>query len=149
MNLDLKAILSLSPYSVPKEEKNTLLTSCLKSLSSYHYQECNAYRKMMDTIGFNPNKINSFIDIPLLPVRLFKMMELQSIEKNNVFKTMTSSGTSGQAVSRIYIDKETAANQTKVLTKIVSLYLGSKRLFALDEIMELKTNEIIEFTENH
>ncbi len=35
-------------------------------------------------------------------------------EKEEIVKTMTSSGTSGQAVSRIYLNKETASNQTKV-----------------------------------
>ena len=97
---------------------------------------------------------------------------------------MTSSGTSGQAVSRIYLDRNTASNQTKVLTKIVSSYIGqkrvpmiildneavvknrklfsargagilgfsmfgSKRIYALDENMKLKTDEIIDFIEKH
>ena len=41
---------------------------------------------------------------------------------------MHSSGTSGQEVSKIYLDKENAFLQTKVLTKIVSTVLGNKRL---------------------
>ena len=41
---------------------------------------------------------------------------------------MHSSGTSGQDVSKIYLDKENAFLQTKVLTKIVSTVLGNKRL---------------------
>ena len=41
---------------------------------------------------------------------------------------MTSSGTTGQSVSKIYLDKENASNQTKVLTRIVSDYIGKKRL---------------------
>ena len=40
---------------------------------------------------------------------------------------MNSSGTSGQEVSKIYLDKETSLNQTKALTRIVSDYIGSKR----------------------
>jgi len=40
---------------------------------------------------------------------------------------MTSSGTSGQAVSKIFLDKETSITQSKVLTKIVSTFIGSKR----------------------
>jgi hypothetical protein len=41
---------------------------------------------------------------------------------------MTSSGTTGQKVSKIYLDKETSSNQTKVLTAIVANYLGKRRL---------------------
>jgi hypothetical protein len=50
------------------------------------------------------------------------------VERSEIIKTMTSSGTTGQAVSKIYLDRVTAANQTKVLVKIVSSFTGSKRL---------------------
>ena len=55
------------------------------------------------------------------------MFDLYSIPEEKIVKTMTSSGTSGQNVSRIFIDKKTALNQSKALAKIVSTYLGSKR----------------------
>ena len=61
-------------------------------------------------------------------VRLFKSHDLLSIDKDQVIKTMTSSGTSGQMVSRIFLNKETAINQTKILTKIVSSFLGQSRM---------------------
>jgi phenylacetate-coenzyme A ligase PaaK-like adenylate-forming protein len=41
---------------------------------------------------------------------------------------MTSSGKTGQAVSKIFLDKETAANQQKVLVKIVSSFVGAARM---------------------
>jgi len=41
---------------------------------------------------------------------------------------MISSGTTGQSVSRIFLDRMTAANQTKVLTRITSDFIGTKRL---------------------
>ena len=40
---------------------------------------------------------------------------------------MTSSGTSGQKVSKIFLDKQATLNQSKALTKIVSSFLGQKR----------------------
>ena len=57
---------------------------------------------------------------------------------------MTSSGTSGQQVSKIYLDKETSANQTKTLTKIVSSYIGKKRLpmIILDTSAVIKNRSI-------
>ena len=53
--------------------------------------------------------------MPYIPVRLFKMLELKSIEKKDIFKTLTSSGTSGQAVSQIFLDKDNTSIQSKVL----------------------------------
>ena len=56
------------------------------------------------------------------------MYDLLSINKDFIFKTMMSSGTSGQAVSKIFLDKKTSLNQSKALGKIVSNFLGKKRL---------------------
>ena len=47
-----------------------------------------------------------FYAMPFIPVSLFKMFNLLSIPKEQIFKTMTSSGTSGQAVSKIFLDKK-------------------------------------------
>lgn len=126
--IDYNTILSIPPYSLNKEEKQAFLTQQLSILTQHHYQYCDEYRKIMDSMGFDVNHINSYYDIPFLPVRLFKEYNLASISNENVSKTMTSSGTTGQQVSKIYLDKTTSANQTKVLTKIVSSYIGSKRL---------------------
>lgn len=50
------------------------------------------------------------------------------MRKNDIVKTMTSSGTTGQQVSRIFLDRETSSAQQKCLTKIVSHFLGTKRV---------------------
>ena len=60
-------------------------------------------------------------------MRLFKEFDLKSIPKEDIFKMITSSGTSGQAVSKIYLDKTTAANQQKTLVKIVSNFTQTSR----------------------
>jgi len=67
-------------------------------------------------------------DIPPLPVRLFKDYELLSCDRSEVAKTMTSSGTSGQAVSKIFLDKRNVRDQTRVLTQILSSFIGRQRL---------------------
>lgn len=55
-------------------------------------------------------------------------MALKSVKDEDVFKTMTSSGTTGQAVSKIFLDRETASNQQKTLVKIVSSFTGASRM---------------------
>jgi hypothetical protein len=66
--------------------------------------------------------------VPFIPVRLFKEYDLLSVDRSQVVKTMTSSGTTGQSVSKIFLDRGTSADQTKVLTKVVSSFIGKKRL---------------------
>jgi len=177
-------ILEIAPYSLNKEEKQFVLTYALKELSLHHHKRCDSYKKMMDASGIVLENVNHYSELPFLPVRLFKMIDLLSVEKDEVVKTLTSSGTSGQAVSKIYLDRETSSTQSKVLTKIVSSFIsnkrmpmliidtdailkdrnmfsargagilgfsmfGSKRMYALNEDMSLKVEEIKEFLEIH
>lgn len=182
--MNIAEILNIPPYSLNKKDKEEILNSFLTKLSKHHYDNCPPFTRMMDGIGYNVNKEYNYTELPFLPVRLFKMFDLQSVKKEEIVKTMTSSGTSGQVVSRIYLDRETASNQTKVLTKIVSSFIGkqripmiiidseavvknrnlfsargagilgfsmfgNKRIYALNENMELNMELIIEFLERH
>lgn len=116
------------PYDLDSKEKNARITKELLELTEYHKQHCKEYRNFLNAVGYDEKKVEKIEDIPFYPVRLFKEYDLLSIPKENVFKTMTSSGTTGQAVSKIYVDKETAMMQQKVMVKILSSYWGKKRL---------------------
>jgi phenylacetate-coenzyme A ligase PaaK-like adenylate-forming protein len=120
--------LEISPFSVEKHEKKKLLSKELIFLSKEHYGKCREYKAMMDFVGCDFERMVSYEEIPFLPVGLFKEMELRSVEKEEIFKTMTSSGTTGQAVSKIYLDRETASRQQKTLVKIVSEFTGKARM---------------------
>lgn len=126
--IDYDKVLATEPYSLNKEEKHAFLTENLAELTKHHYEMCDSYHKIMDSVGFDTKDIKSYYDVPFLPVRMFKEFDLRSVGEDSINKTMTSSGTTGQRVSKIYLDKETSANQRKVLTKIVASYLGKKRL---------------------
>ena len=127
MNNNKLGFENFSLYSMRKEEKNEFINSKLKFLFNHHISKCLNYKKMMKSIGFDIKKMNSTENFPFLPVRLFKLHELKSVKNSQIIKTMTSSGTSGQEVSKIYIDKFTSTIQTKVLTKIMSNFLGKSR----------------------
>ena len=126
--MDINEILEINPYSLSKEEKHALLNERLHELTRKHYAQCEPYRKMMDAIGLDVDNLPDYTDLPFLPVRLFKEFELCSCKKEDIVKTMTSSGTTGQQVSRIFLDRETSSAQQKCLTKIVSHFLGKKRV---------------------
>ena len=53
---------------------------------------------MLESAGYDSQKLCSYKELPFLPVRLFKELDLRSVPKEEVVKTMTSSGTTGQAV---------------------------------------------------
>ncbi len=121
-------ILNIPPFSFGKAEKEKNLTERLMALTRHHFLNCPEYRKMLEAVGFDMDKAASYKELPFLPVRLFKELELKSVPGEDVVKTMTSSGTTGQAVSRIYLDKTTSTNQQKAMVKIVSEFTGSKRM---------------------
>ena len=126
--MTFEELLNVPPFSMNRAEKAEMLTGRLTELTRLHRDRCPAYARMLETAGFDPDSVRDYREIPFLPVSLFKTMELRSVEKEEVVKTMTSSGTTGQAVSRIYLDRTTSANQQKTMVKIVSDFTGSGRM---------------------
>lgn len=126
--MEYSEILKISPYGLPNNEKNKLLTDRLLQLTKFHYEKCLPYKRMLDACNWNQKDVRDYYDIPFLPVSLFKQMDLCSVRKEDIVKTMTSSGTTGQSVSRIYCDRITASNQQKTLAKIVSDFTGESRM---------------------
>lgn len=137
--MEINEILEIEPYSLDKEQKRTLLNARLQELTKLHYNQCPEYKRMFDATGLDINNLPEYDKLPFLPVRLFKEFELRSCSKDDVVKTMTSSGTTGQAVSKIFLDRETSALQTKALTKIVSAFLGKQRI----PMLILDSSEVI------
>lgn len=121
-------MINIPPYSLNAEEKEKLLTKRLTELTGMHRENCPEYRKMLEASGFELDCVKTWKDLLFLPVRLFKELELKSVSQGDVVKTMTSSGTTGQAVSRIFLDRITASNQQKTMVKIVSDFTGSARM---------------------
>ena len=125
---DLLNWLDYEPYGFNSEQKTVELTKALKQLTAWHASQCPEYRNILDSLWVDSLNIQKLEEVPFIPVRLFKDFELLSIKRENVFKTMTSSGTSGQQVSKIYLDRETASLQTKVLSRLIGHILGKKRV---------------------
>lgn len=98
----------------------------LNALTLHHIKNCSEYRSILE--ARNPKlNIKSLEDLPYIPARLFKHLDLLSIPESQIFKVMTSSGTSGN-VSKIYLDKLTAQNQTKALSYTMKSLMNKARL---------------------
>lgn len=126
--MNFENLLKCRPYELRAGQKGKLLADRLNTLTKHHRAKCREYNAILECMGKEDSDPDSYEDIPFLPVRLFKELSLKSISDEEVIKTMTSSGTTGQAVSRIYLDKATASNQQKAMVKIVSDFTGASRM---------------------
>lgn len=98
----------------------------LIALTEHHKAACKPYADYCDTFYPKDFAPRGLAGLPFLPVRAFKDFDLRSVSEADVFKVMTSSGTSG-ARSRIYLDRETAQAQTRTLTAIFGEAFGKAR----------------------
>ncbi|MGP1488601.1 MAG: LuxE/PaaK family acyltransferase [Peptoanaerobacter stomatis] len=121
-------VLKYEPFSLTKAEKQILLSKRLNYLTKLHYEKCDDYRKILDFLGFDKNKNYDVEEQIFLPIRLFKELDLKSIPDDEIFKKMTSSGTTGQQVSKIYLDRATSLYQQKTLIKIMSSIITHNRM---------------------
>ena len=121
-------IFDIDPYKLEKNEKQTLLTKHLNILTHHHVKNCDYYNNMLSALDLNKIQFSRIEEFPFLPVRLFKDYELKSVANNEVIKTLTSSGTTSQEVSKIFLDKTTSGYQVRALANIIKTFLGKKRL---------------------
>ena len=119
-------LLEQEPYGVLSDEKERMLGELLNRLTERHRDCCPAYDAACGLLG--DRKGSRLCEIPLLPVSLFKKTELCSIPEDEIFKRLTSSGTTGQQTSRIVLDRRTAEWQQRTLERIVGSFIGGKRL---------------------
>jgi hypothetical protein len=115
----------VSVFTLPQQDKEAVLLPQLAELTEHHRARCLPYSRILGASGFA--KASDLSALPWLPVRLFKTLELKSIPDDEVFKVLTSSGTTGE-VSRIYLDKAAAATQTRQLGATLQTVLGPRRL---------------------
>ena len=113
------------PYKLNKEKKNKYFLEAQKKLTLFHRRKSSEYAKIIGQKDIS--KIKSITNLPFLSVNLFKELNLSSVNKNNKFKVLVSSGTSGKK-SEIVLDKETANLQQEALINISQNFFGKNRM---------------------
>jgi len=111
-------------FGLNKDNKRNYILGNMNYLTQFHIENCSEYKTLMEKFGKIKQTYKEISDVPFIPVRLFKHTNLLSVPK----KTMTSSGTTEQGVSQIFLDSDTSSLQVKVLSKIMSDFIGTKRL---------------------
>lgn len=120
-------LLEAPAYTLGGAEKEALLGAELARLTALHRAACAPYARVLDAMFPGAGSSEELAAQPWLPVSLFKTHELRSVPEDEVFKVLTSSGTTGQAVSRIYLDRDATAVQTRTLASVMTRLLGPER----------------------
>ena len=129
MTSPARALLDLPPFGLRQADKRARLLPMLRELTEHHAKLCPSYRNVLNRVfGGDRLRIERLEDVPFLPVSLFKTHTLSSVPESEVVKVLTSSGTTGQQPSRIFLDGETASVQSAVLVKVAQHFLGKDRL---------------------
>src|SRR5574344_1884453 len=121
-------LFKIPPYGIKQSDKDKIITPILLNLLKEHSECCSSYRNILDKLEFISSSVTTLSDLPFIPVRLFKDYDLLSVPKEKVIKVLTSSGTSSQKLSKIYLDALNAYTQNKTLNYIISSFIGKKRL---------------------
>lgn len=125
---EIDRLIQMPAYGLAHAQKADLYAKMLTAGTQYHREKCPEYGRFLRALGCPAGSFFCKEDLPFLPVSIFKELDLKSIRDEEVFKVITSSGTSGQRPSRIFLDAETSAVQQKVLARIVSEEIGDRRL---------------------
>lgn len=126
--MNINNLKKFNPFEIERKKKNKIYIDQIRLLNLHHYNRCKKYKKIINNLKFKLKNINKLEDFPMLPVRIFKKFDLKSVSENKIVKKLVSSGTSGQELSKIYLDKKNASDQVRVLGRIMSTILGKKRL---------------------
>ena len=121
--------LATGVFSKSQAQREADLLDELAALTEHHRARSVEYRRILEAIGHPAGRgYERVADLPWLPVRLFKTHALKSVPEDEVFKVLTSSGTTGAEVSRIFLDKEAAAVQQRMLSAVLQTVIGPNRL---------------------
>ncbi len=126
--MNYEELLKRGPYELGAEEKKKIYADMLSELTDSHRNRCLIYDRCCSALGDVSGSQRREEEIPMVPVSMFKEMELRSVPTGAVFKTVTSSGTTGQKTSKIVLDERTAAWQQQTLQRIMADFIGEKRI---------------------
>lgn len=122
-------LINATHFRTQQHLKDEYLEPLLEGLDLHHRENCASYATLRAVLEReSPHLGWSAVGQTFLPVSLFKMFELKSIPDVEVYKILTSSGTTGNNVSRIFLDRDAAKLQALALKRTFGDVLGQNRL---------------------
>jgi hypothetical protein len=117
-----------------------MLVDGINELMRFHYEKCPEYARVVDLAWGGLGRYDDLAAVPYIPVSLFKEVELASTSSPTL--VMQSSGTTGQVPSRIVVDNETAARQSRALIAAFRPILGERR----QPFLVIDTKDVVKST---
>src|SRR5262245_7393123 len=105
---DPAALFRRPAYGEDVAWRGDYLRDTVAALTRHHYERCAPYRNILTALGVDPAAQDELSDWPALPAGLFKRLDLVSVPPAEICRVLTSSGTSGAARSRVFLDRETS-----------------------------------------
>ncbi len=140
MSSEAPSWLTTPCYGLPQSVKQDELGRRLRELTHFHAEHCPAYRNWLEfrrgpefldqlsSVRFaHVGDKESYGMAPPLSVSVFKQQRLVSVPDDRIVVQLNSSGTTGQAPSRIFLDAQTARWQSLAMNRIVESYVGAGR----------------------
>lgn len=121
------SFLERSTYGIRQDHKEAALAPALHDLTRHHAGNCPDYGRMVGAAYPGWESGSGLGAVPFIPISMFKQRSLGSVPESAIFKTLTSSGTTGSEVSRILLDRPTAQRQTRALASVMRHILGVER----------------------
>jgi len=123
--MSFDALVARPAFTVPQDEREALMLPELQALTEHHRAASPLYARILDRV-WQGGGFDAIERAPFLPVSLFKQIDLRSSAVDGM--TLKSSGTTGQAHSRIFVDPETAHRQSRALVATMKAVLGETRM---------------------
>lgn len=115
-------------FSLTRGERDARLLPLIREEIVRHVERVPVVGALAESGWFPNPETSGMASLPFLPVRAFKELDLASVPRDEIIKVLTSSGTTGQAVSRINLDAEGANRQQRALSAVMQTVLGAERL---------------------
>ena len=119
-NKNFEKLMQINSYNYKIISYEKLFNKIFSELYVHHIKKSKIYKDILTRKKFSKK------DQPFLPARIFKELDIISIDKKKIFKILNSSGTSGKQ-SKIFLDKDNAILQTKVLSKVYQDFFKIKK----------------------
>lgn len=125
---NIEYLFTNNPYRLNAGEKQKLLDDLLWELTFKHRDHCQPYKRIIEALPISLTSTGNLKDVPILPARLFKSHKFRSVSLDSIVGILSSSGTTFQVPSYIFMDKETSILQAKGFRSVISSCIGEKKL---------------------
>ena len=73
----INSLLNLNPFTFDSKIKNKIFLKKIKLLTLHHYNKCNKYKNIIDSLKFKIKKKYKLEDFPMIPIGLFKKFDFK------------------------------------------------------------------------